>query len=59
MIGLAILKRFPPGTERERQLAWLETTCDERRMVSITPMARGTRHEYGAAYLSASPGHDD
>jgi hypothetical protein len=31
----------------------------ERRMVSITPTAPGTEHNYGASHLSASPGHDD
>jgi hypothetical protein len=35
------------------------TRGTERRMVSITPTAPGTKHEYGAAHLTACPGHDD
>jgi hypothetical protein len=35
------------------------TRGPKRRMVSITPTAPGTPQTYGAAHLSASPGHDD
>jgi hypothetical protein len=34
------------------------TRGTERRMVSITPSAPGSQHNYGAAHLSESPGHD-
>jgi len=35
------------------------TRGTERRMVSITPTAPGSQHEYGAAHLSESPEHDN
>jgi hypothetical protein len=35
------------------------TRGTERRMVSITPTAPGRETGYGAAHLTASPGHDD
>jgi hypothetical protein len=34
------------------------TRGTERRMVSITPGAPGNEHGYGAAHLSAGPGHE-